>query len=128
MAPNLAALSVPMITSPLRRRPQFRLDPECLDRLISKRAQNGRFRFAGNAMCNNPLCDIEHDCAAPSEERAASEDGVPDSSAAPPTRLRRFAREIATGFGVILAFTAIMAGVTALQLWHVLPPTLHPPG
>jgi hypothetical protein len=105
---------------------QFHLDPECLDRLICKCAQNGRFRFAGNAMCNNPLCDIEHDCV--SEERAADEDGVPDSSDRAPTRLRRFVREITTGFGVILAFIAIMAGVMALQLWHVLPPTLHPPG
>jgi hypothetical protein len=79
-------------------------------------------------MCNNPLCDIEHDCVAPSEDLAASEDGVPDPSAAPPTRLRRFVREITTGFGVIPAFTAIMAGVTALRLWHVLPSTLHLPG
>jgi len=77
-------------------------------------------------MCNNPLCDIEHDCV--SEERAADEDGVPDSGGLTSTRLRRFAREVTTGFGVILAFTAIMAGVTALRLWHVLPPTPHLPG
>jgi hypothetical protein len=79
-------------------------------------------------MCNNPLCDIEHDCIAPSEEHAASEDGVPGSVGPGPTRLRRLVREITTGFGVILAFTAIMAGVTALRLWHVLPPTPHLPG
>jgi hypothetical protein len=77
-------------------------------------------------MCNNPLCDIEHDCVAPSEERATGEDGVPDSGR-PPSPLRRFVREVTTGFGVILAFTAIMAGVTALQLWHVLPPSPHLP-
>jgi hypothetical protein len=79
-------------------------------------------------MCNNPLCDIEHDCVAPSEARAASEDGVPDSDGARASPLRRFVREVTTGFGVIVAFTAVMAGVMALQLWHVLPPTLHPPG
>lgn len=79
-------------------------------------------------MCNNPLCDIEHDCAAPSVERTASEDGIPDSRAPAPRGLRGFLREITTGFGVILTFTAIMAGVTALRLWHVLPPTLHLPG
>jgi hypothetical protein len=76
-------------------------------------------------MCNNPLCDIEHDCVAPSEERAPSEDGISDLV---PTRLRRFVREVTTGLGVIVAFTAVMASVMALQLWHVLPPTLHPPG
>lgn len=76
-------------------------------------------------MCNNPVCDIEHDCVAPSEERAASEGGIADPA---PTRLRRFVREVTTGFGVIVAFTAVMAGVMALQLWHVLPSTLHPPG
>jgi hypothetical protein len=79
-------------------------------------------------MCNNPLCDIEHDCVAPSEARAASEDGVPGSDGATLSPLRRFVREVTTGFGVIAAFTAVMAGVMALQLWHVLPPTLHPPG
>jgi hypothetical protein len=79
-------------------------------------------------MCNNPLCDIEHDCAAPSEQRSASENGRSDSSDPAPTPLRRFVREMTTGFGVILAFTAIMAGVTALRLWHVLPPTPHLPG
>jgi hypothetical protein len=76
-------------------------------------------------MCNNPLCDIEHECVALSEERAPSEGGVSDPA---PTRLRRFVREVTTGLGVIVAFTAVMAGVMALQLWHVLPPTLHPPG
>jgi hypothetical protein len=79
-------------------------------------------------MCNNPLCDIDHDGVAPTEERAAGEDGLSDSGDRVSARLRRFAREITTGLGVIVAFTAIMAGVTALQLWHVLPPTLHPPG
>ena len=76
-------------------------------------------------MCNNPLCDIEHDCVALNEERAAGEDGISDPA---PTRLRRFVREVTTGVSVIVAFTAVMAGVMALQLWHVLPPTLHPPG
>jgi len=79
-------------------------------------------------MCNNPLCDIEHECVAPSEARAASEDGRSDSGGRTSTRWRRFVREVTTGFGVIVAFTAVMAGVMALQLWHVLPPTLHPPG
>ncbi len=79
-------------------------------------------------MCNNPLCDIDHDSAMPSEECAAREDDVPDSGDPAPTRLRRFAREIAAGFGAVLTFTAIMAGMTTLRLWHALPPTLHLPG
>jgi hypothetical protein len=79
-------------------------------------------------MCNNPLCDIEHDCVAPSEERAASEDDISDSGGPTSARLRGFVREVTTGVSVIVAFTAVMAGVMALQLWHVLPPTLHPPG
>jgi hypothetical protein len=73
-------------------------------------------------MCNNPLCDIDHD----GEACAAREDDVPDSRDPAPARLRRLVQEIAAGFGAVLAFTAIMAGMTTLRLWHALPPLRLP--
>jgi hypothetical protein len=79
-------------------------------------------------MCDNPLCDIEHDDDTPEDEAPSVGDGAPQSGDQAPASPLRTARQIAACVGAASVFTAIMAAATALRLRHALPPSIHPPG
>jgi len=65
-------------------------------------------------MCDNPLCDI---CGAPPTQEGAA----PPDEDADRTRRPRALREIAAGIGLVNLSNAVMAGATALRLWHFIP-------
>jgi hypothetical protein len=79
-------------------------------------------------MCDNPLCDIEHDDDTPKGAPPSMGDGARQSGGEAPAMLRQTARQIAACFGAASVFTVITAAATALRLRHLLPPHIRPPG